>query len=82
MSIHLSILYLLDVPEGVIWVGNRPMKKSQDLVKKIRGAGKRVFFITNNSTKTREEFLAKFNKLGYEATIVRTLTCVLTLPFV
>jgi len=30
--------------------------------------GKKVFFLTNNSTKTRGEFLEKFNSLGFEAT--------------
>ncbi|OXA52911.1 glycerol-3-phosphate phosphatase isoform X2 [Folsomia candida] len=55
--------------DGVLWMGNNPISGAQDLVKKLRTIGKKVFFLTNNSTKTREEFLEKFNSLGFEATL-------------
>ncbi len=51
-------------------MGMEPLPGAQNLVIKLRTLGKKIFFLTNNSTKTREEFLEKFNKLGFQATIV------------
>jgi ribonucleotide monophosphatase NagD (HAD superfamily) len=47
------------------------MKDAQNLVIKLRAMGKKVFFVTNNSTKTRDGFLKKFNELGFQVTLVR-----------
>jgi ribonucleotide monophosphatase NagD (HAD superfamily) len=47
-----------------------PIPGAQDLVLKLRSMGKKVFFLTNNSTKTREELLEKFNLLGFQASLV------------
>ena len=55
---------------GVLWLGPTVLPKAPELVKKLRAVGKKVFFMTNNSTKTREEFMKKFNNLGFEATMV------------
>ncbi len=32
----------------------------------LRKAGKKVFFVTNNSTKSRKGYLGKFTSLGLE----------------
>ena len=34
---------------------------------KLRELGKQIFFATNNSTKTRDEFMRKLCRLGYVA---------------
>ena len=34
---------------------------------KFREIGKRVFYVTNNSTKTREDLVKKCEKLGFKA---------------
>jgi ribonucleotide monophosphatase NagD (HAD superfamily) len=47
------------------------MKDAQNLVIKLRAMGKKIFFVTNNSTKTRDGFLKKFNELGFQVTLVR-----------
>lgn len=59
---------------GVLWHGMDPLKNAQALVIKLREMGKKVFFITNNSNRTRAEFLEKFNNLGFQATVVSFLT--------
>jgi phosphoglycolate phosphatase len=46
-----------------------PIPGAQELVIKLRSLGKKIFFLTNNSTKTREEFVDKFNVLGFEASL-------------
>lgn len=46
------------------------MKNGPALVAKLRAMGKKVFFITNNSTLTTEEFWKKFISLGFDIPIV------------
>ncbi|CAG7838197.1 unnamed protein product [Allacma fusca] len=55
--------------DGVLWVGMKVLPNAPELVKKLRSMGKKVFFMTNNSTKTRDEFLVKFISLEFEATL-------------
>lgn len=41
---------------------------SENVMNTFRKLGKRVFYVTNNSTKTRAEFLQKCTALNFEAT--------------
>lgn len=40
---------------------------ANETLNKLQEQGKKVFYVTNNSTKTREEFLKKCDKLGFKA---------------
>ena len=40
-----------------------------NVVNRLHQLGKRVLYVTNNSTKTREQYLEKFLRLGFTATI-------------
>lgn len=51
--------------DGVIWVDNNPLPQATDVINKFIENGKQLFFVTNNSTKTRPEFVAKSVKLGF-----------------
>ncbi|XP_055626765.1 glycerol-3-phosphate phosphatase-like [Toxorhynchites rutilus septentrionalis] len=51
--------------DGVIWVDNTPLPFATDVINKFIENNKKLFFVTNNSTKTRNEFVAKSNKLGF-----------------
>ena len=51
-------------------MGPTVLPQAPELVRELRAVGKKVFFMTNNSTKTREEFMKRFNTLGFEATMV------------
>lgn len=53
---------------GVLWVLTHAIHGSPEVVNRLQELGKRVFFVTNNSTKTREGFLDKANKLGFNIT--------------
>jgi phosphoglycolate phosphatase len=55
--------------DGVLWVNNDAVHGVPQVLNKLRALGKQICFATNNSTKTREEFLAKLEKLGYDASI-------------
>lgn len=46
---------------------NRVIKDAENTMNKFQELNKRVFYVTNNSTKTRDELLAKCHKLGFEA---------------
>lgn len=52
--------------DGVLWVYNNPLENSPEVVNKFLEFNKRVFFVTNNSTKTREEFLQKALGMNYK----------------
>jgi len=55
--------------DGVLWVGAEPISGSPEMINRFRDLGKRVFFVTNNSTKHRREYKAKLDKLGFGGTM-------------
>uniref|UniRef100_A0A182M2V3 4-nitrophenylphosphatase n=1 Tax=Anopheles culicifacies TaxID=139723 RepID=A0A182M2V3_9DIPT len=55
--------------DGVIWVDNNPLPGAPDVINRFIANGKKLFFVTNNSTKTRPEFVEKAVKLGFNVTI-------------
>jgi len=51
--------------DGVLWVGADAIPGSPDMIQRFRQMGKRVFYVTNNSTKHRREYKTKVDKLGF-----------------
>jgi len=54
---------LLDC-DGVLWAGGEAISGSVETVDALRKAGKKVLFITNNSSKSRREYSEKLNGFG------------------
>ncbi|XP_022291086.2 glycerol-3-phosphate phosphatase-like [Crassostrea virginica] len=54
--------------DGVLWNANEVIPGSLETVKGLKALGKRIFYVTNNSTKTRAEYAQKCVKLGFPAT--------------
>lgn len=52
--------------DGVIWKGDSLIDGVPAILDMLRRAGKRIFFVTNNSTKSRKGYLSKFLSLGLE----------------
>ena len=50
--------------DGVIWKGDSLIPGISATLDKLRAAGKKIFFVTNNSTKSRKGYKAKFDELG------------------
>jgi len=50
--------------DGVIWKGDSLIDKVPSVLDKLRQLGKTIFFVTNNSTKSRKGYLKKFTGLG------------------
>lgn len=53
--------------DGVIWRGDSLIDGIPETLDKLRKAGKKMFFVTNNSTKSRAGYKKKFDGLGLDA---------------
>ncbi|KAM9425153.1 glycerol-3-phosphate phosphatase [Pholidichthys leucotaenia] len=60
-----SVLFDCD---GVIWRGDQAIPGAPEVVNLLKERGKQVFFVTNNSTKTRRMYAGKLSALGFNAT--------------
>lgn len=56
--------FILDC-DGVLWHSASAIAGSVEAVARMKKEGKRVVFVTNNSTKSRQAYLDKFNSLGF-----------------
>lgn len=52
--------------DGVIWKGDALIDGVPAVLDKLRAMGKMIFFVTNNSTKSRKGYLKKFLGLGLQ----------------
>ena len=52
---------------GVLWAGSKILHRSVETVNYLKETGKQIFYVTNNSTKTRSQYLEKLTKLGFNA---------------
>lgn len=51
--------------DGVIWRGDQAIPGAPQVINLLKERGKRVFFVTNNSTKTRKMYAEKMSSLGF-----------------
>lgn len=56
--------YFLFDCDGVLWLGDHLLPHVPETLDLLKQAGKTVIFVTNNSTKSRDDYLHKFEKLG------------------
>jgi len=66
--------------DGVLWKGNNPIEGSPEMIHKFREMGKRVIYVTNNSTKTRKDYVKKCADLGFGGSYKFTLPRFCLLP--
>lgn len=52
--------------DGVIWKGDSLIDGVPAVLDMLKKAGKKIFFVTNNSTKSRKGYLGKFRGLGLD----------------
>ncbi|CAI0374196.1 unnamed protein product [Linum tenue] len=50
--------------DGVIWKGDKLIDGVPETLDLLRSKGKKLVFVTNNSTKSRRQYAAKFHSLG------------------
>eukprot|EP00929_Paragymnodinium_shiwhaense_P108420 TRINITY_DN74749_c0_g1_i1.p1 TRINITY_DN74749_c0_g1~~TRINITY_DN74749_c0_g1_i1.p1 ORF type:complete len:381 (+),score=95.69 TRINITY_DN74749_c0_g1_i1:69-1211(+) len=58
-------LFVFDC-DGVIWRGDTLIEGVKAVLEKLRALGKKVVFVTNNSTRSRKQYVQKFHKLGLD----------------
>lgn len=51
--------------DGVLWMGDNAIDGSADALNQLRELGKKIFYVTNNSTKLRDEYVNKCRKLKF-----------------
>ena len=59
--------WVLDL-DGVIWLGHEPIPGAADAVARLRQAGHRVLFVTNNSASRRGDVEQRLGAMGIPAT--------------
>ena len=50
--------------DGVIWQGDTLLPGARESIALLREQGKRLVFVTNNSNKSRKQYVYKFEQLG------------------
>ena len=60
--------------DGVLWNGPRSLDGSAEVIQGLRKSGKRIIFVTNNGTRTRQDVLDKCIKLGFGGEIKDVFT--------
>mmetsp|Transcript_14586 Transcript_14586/g.20614 ORF Transcript_14586/g.20614 Transcript_14586/m.20614 type:complete len:371 (-) Transcript_14586:173-1285(-) len=58
-------VFIFDM-DGVIWRGDSLIDGVPETLRKLRDEGKQMFFVTNNSTKSRAGYKKKFDNLGLD----------------
>lgn len=59
-------LYLFDM-DGTLYLGDQLYDFTKELLQKIKEAGKKYLFMTNNSSKSVADYVKKLERLGIEA---------------
>ncbi|OVA08272.1 HAD-superfamily hydrolase [Macleaya cordata] len=54
--------------DGVIWKGDKLIEGVPETLEMLRSKGKKLVFVTNNSTKSRKQYAKKFCSLGISVT--------------
>ena len=58
-------LYIFDM-DGTIYLGGKVFPFAVDFIRRLRAAGKRVLFFTNNASHSGDFYLEKLTRLGFE----------------
>lgn len=67
---------------GVLWIDNNAIPGSADTMNYFRKLGKKIFYVTNNSTKIRSDFAAKAQQLGFIASQVTILNTYFAVSYI
>ncbi|EFO25592.1 4-nitrophenylphosphatase [Loa loa] len=57
---------LLFDADGVLWLDDTPLPGAADFLRHLVSVGKNVFIVTNNSTKTLDDYAKKCRRIGFD----------------
>lgn len=60
--------------DGVLWLGNYLLPNTKEFLAKLEEMGKKVYFVTNNSTKARASYQKKFKSFGIDIKVEQMYT--------
>jgi len=60
-------LFLMDM-DGTVYVGDSKIPGAMEALQTLKEKGKKVLFLTNNSSKTASSYVGKLSKMGYPVT--------------
>lgn len=58
-------LFFIDL-DGTVYLGDTAIHGAKEFVSKLRALNKHVYFISNNSSKSKQEYVRKLNSMGME----------------
>ena len=61
--------------DGTLYFGNQVAKNAPEIIKKCYEKFKHVFFVTNNSAKTRDEIFKKLINMGFDLKKEQLMSC-------
>lgn len=65
--------FILDI-DGVVYVGESSIKGSTKAIKDLKRQGKKLGFLTNNSTETRDSYQQRFSDIGLDVDRSKVMT--------
>ena len=60
--------------DGCVWIGDEAVGGSVEAIERLREAGKRIAFATNNSRRSGEDYVRKLWGLGIQASVADVVT--------
>lgn len=66
-------LFLFDL-DGTVNMGDEPLPGAIETLNRLTDAGRKVCFVTNNSSKSKYDYLKKIRGLGYDCKIEQVIT--------
>ena len=67
------MLYVFDL-DGVIYRMDEPVPGAAETIRRLRGRGDRVYYLTNNSSRTRDDYVRKLASFGIECSREEVMT--------
>lgn len=60
--------------DGSVYIGDKPIEGAPEAIEELRRRGIKVLFLTNNATKTPQEYLQKLESMGIRVALQEILT--------
>ncbi|MHA1358066.1 MAG: HAD-IIA family hydrolase [Candidatus Helarchaeota archaeon] len=73
MNLRAMELFIFDL-DGVVYLGEEPIKGAKETLAELKIQRKQVYYVTNNSTRTRAKFCEKLSSMGIEVSKSQIIT--------